>query len=456
VEAPLPEASVGFRHVPIGSCEDYPEETRSLEGARRDFEALRAMGVSTLRVSLGWDELEPVRDQYEFAFWDAFVELASAHGVELIPYVAYTPEWNASGGGPGDFWRSPPRDLDQFAELMSLLAARYRGRIRSWELWNEPDNRDYWRGSTAEYADLLRKGADAVHAVDERLSVVSGGLAGQLEFLDELFEQHDAARFVDVVNLHAYRETWNPEPIETLSGYVAEASELIQRHGGRQALWAAEVGYSNFREGQRVSDSVSAWFAHEHTLDGQAVVLVRCLTLLLASPSLSLVAWYELKDAPASDAVIGDANNRHLGVLFSDYRAKPARSALQLMVRLFGEGFQPLTQGLHIEPARSANSGARQVHAFLTPRRSVVVIGWLGKPAFPPVGPAAGEARDERRDALRLRLPYAAGASPLRFDALGRELGPLPWRALPGATELELELRGDDVQIVELPLRPGG
>jgi class 3 adenylate cyclase len=455
-EAPLPTPRVVFRQVPIGSCEDYPEEMRSIEGARRDFEALQAMGVHTLRVSLGWDELEPARDQYEFGFWDAFVELAGAHEIELIPYVAYTPEWNASGGGPGDFWRSPPRDLDQFAELMGLLAARYRGRIRSWELWNEPDNRDYWRGSVAEYAELLRRGADAVHAVDERLAVVSGGLAGHLEFLDELFEQQDAARFVDVVNLHAYYETWNPEPLEALSGYVAAASELVQRHGGRQSLWAAEVGYSDFRDGPRVSDATSAWYVHEHTLEYQAVVLVRTLTLLLSSPSISLIAWYELKDLPAAAAVIGDANNRHLGVLFSDDRAKPARAALAWMVRSFGDGFQPLSEGLQVEPARSANSAARQLYAFLTPRRSVLVIGWLAKPAAPPVGSAPGGARDERRDALLLRLPYAARSSALRFDALGRELGPAPWRALPGATELQLELRGDDVEIVELPVRAGG
>jgi hypothetical protein len=194
---------------------------------------------------------------------------------------------------------------------------------------------------------------------------------------------------------------------------------------------------------------------HEHTLEYQAVVLVRSLALLLSSPAVSLIAWYELKDPPATDAVIGDANNRHLGVLFSDYRSKPARAALAWMVRLFADGFQPVTEGVHIEPARSADSRARQVHAFLTPR-SLVVIGWLGQPLAPPLSGVPGQERDERRDAVRIRLPYAARAPALRFDARGRELGPARALALPGATELQLELRGDDVQIVELPVRSGG
>src|SRR3954452_15857047 len=70
-----PEPSA-WRHVPIGLCEDYPEESRSLEGARQDFELLRRLGVNTLRVSFGWDAIEPERDRYELEFWDAFVDMA--------------------------------------------------------------------------------------------------------------------------------------------------------------------------------------------------------------------------------------------------------------------------------------------------------------------------------------------------------------------------------------------
>lgn len=38
---------------------------------------------------------------------------------------------------------------------MRVIAARYRGQIRSWELWNEPDNPAYWLGTTAPFAELV-------------------------------------------------------------------------------------------------------------------------------------------------------------------------------------------------------------------------------------------------------------------------------------------------------------
>jgi hypothetical protein len=450
-----PPQNDGWRHVPIGLCEDYPEESRSLAGVQRDLELLEKIGVNTLRVSLGWDGIEPQKDQYDLAFWDAFVELATARGVTLIPYVAYTPAWNSTGSSE-DSWKAPPRDTAELGELLALLAGRYRGRIKSWEIWNEPDNKDYWTGSVAEYAELLRVGSAAVRGVDPALSVVAGGLAGRVEFLTELFDDFDAAALVNVVNLHSYYETWNPEPLETIPEYVAQVAALLERHGGRQDVWMAEVGYSDYREGSRVSDYTSSRYSYEHTLDYQAVVLVRTLALSMASPAISLVAWYELKDPPATDAMIGDVNNRHLGVVFNDYEPKPALAALGFMNRLFAGGFRVVDDRLRVEHPGATGDvhAARQAHAFLTPEQTLVVIAWLGTPGrgSQSAERASGQAEDERHEIWRIRAPFSPMGEATFHGARGDERKRVP--AAPGAreTELTLELRGGDVQVITLPV----
>jgi hypothetical protein len=450
---PPPPSTVGpstptFRRVTIGLCEDYPEESRSLEQAREDFELLRRLGIDTLRISLGWDAIEPERDRYDFGFWDAFVDLAvREYGLRLLPYVAYTPAWN-SDGGEDEHWKTPPREPAEFAELMGLLASRHAGRIHSWELWNEPDNRDYWLGSAEQYAELARLGAAAVHAVNPELDVVSGGLAGRIEFLRELFERFDAASYLDVVNLHAYYETWNPAPLETLAEYVAEAEQIVQRHGGRQALWMAEIGYGNYRDGARVSAYTSARFAYEHTLEYQAVALVRSAALLLASPAVSLVAWYELKDPPLTDAMIGDVNNRHLGVAFADREPKPAAAALAFIEREFEAGFRSIDDRVRVEP--EPGSAGAEVRAFLTARHTLVVIAWLATPATVPAG-GAGEARDERRATLRLRAPFRAAGALTYYDALGRARRRVP---LDSGVDIgvQLDLVGGEVVVAQVPV----
>jgi hypothetical protein len=52
-------------------------------------------------------------------------------GIKLIPYVCYTPQWAATDDG-ADFWRSPPRDPEDFARFMTTNVGRYKHAIHSW------------------------------------------------------------------------------------------------------------------------------------------------------------------------------------------------------------------------------------------------------------------------------------------------------------------------------------
>jgi hypothetical protein len=436
-------------------CEDYPEETRTLDEARRDFAVLRAAGVGVLRVSIGWDGVEPEKDHYDLAFWDAFVELAAEARITLLPYVAYTPRWNSDGGAE-DYWKTPPRDLAEFGELMQLLATRYRGRIHSWEIWNEPDNRDYWLGTAAQYGALLKTGAAAVHAADPALEVVFGGLAGGVPFLRQLFEEQQAADSVDVVNLHSYYETWNPNPLETLPSYVDEVSAVIARHGRRQPIWMAEVGYSDWRPA--ATRAFAPRYGYEHSAEFQAVMLVRTLALLFAKPAVSLVAWYELKDPRATAAMIGDDNNRHLGVMTESYRPKPAFDALSLMSRLFRAGFRPADAELRVLPTLGSEL---ELHGFLTADRELVLIAWLRTRSLtptqapPPPAPNGDETMlvDTRHEHVQLTALHSTRSAPVWFDQRGRRLGAgLKARALAGRTELTFDLSGGEVRIIELPI----
>jgi len=394
-------------------------------------------------VSIGWDGIEPEKDRYDLAFWDAFVDLAQAHGIRLIPYVAYTPRWN-SDGGANDYWKTPPRDLAEFAEIMRILATRYRGRIQSWELWNEPDNRDYWLGTVAQYSALLETGAAAVHGVDPRLQVVSGGLAGGVAFFRELFEQKRAANAIDVVNLHSYYETWNPNPLETIVSYVQQVDEIVRRNGGTQRLWMAEVGYSDWQG--PVGAPGPTHSAFEHTADYQATMLVKTLALSFSQPSVSLVAWYELKDPRANDAMIGDDNNRHLGIAYADYRPKPAMAALAFMNRLFAAGFREADAELSVAPKPS---GDLELHAFVTAHDTLLLITWLRTRSLT----MAPNASDARRERVRVTVPHAAVGAARSFDELGRPLAaPVDTQIEAGKTKLTLDVTAGEVRIVELPI----
>src|SRR5512135_3339829 len=62
-----------YYHVPIGLCEDYPEESTTLEIIRADMEMMKRTGIDLLRISFGWDGIETERGKYRWGFWDDYV-----------------------------------------------------------------------------------------------------------------------------------------------------------------------------------------------------------------------------------------------------------------------------------------------------------------------------------------------------------------------------------------------
>jgi hypothetical protein len=439
--APHAESAGEFRDVPIGLCEDHPPESTSEQRMREDFRALQRSGVRLLRVSFGWDDLEPQRDQYDFSPVEQTLSMAAEFGVRLIPYVCYTPEWLApKGAQSNEVYRSAPADVGEFEQLMELLATRYRGRFASWELWNEPDNREYWLGTTAEYAALVAAGSRGVKRGDPAARVVLGGIAGNLEFLEELLTKHDVARAVDVVNLHSYSETWNGEPLEGLSDYLRRAAELVRAHGEGEPLWLAEVGYSSFRRGTFVSEWYSARFDFEHTPSYQASALLRVLAMARAVPAVELIAWYELRDLPPGTEVIGDHNNRHLGVLDSNGQPKPAFHALTRSLPLLSGALRPLAVRVR---ASSEEAASRvEARAFQRADGQCLIVAWLARQrlSVPP-------ARVRARFALDVGSSRSVGRAD---DALGELSSELAYDARSPLVTSELELHPERTHVIAI------
>ena len=434
-----------WQKTAIGLCEDYPEETRSIAAARQDLAAAHAAGATVLRIAFGWDAMEPEPGKYDWTFWDDFVQLATSYNIRLIPYVCYTPKWAATDQGK-NYWRSPPRDPADFARFVAVLVRRYHTRIHSWELWNEPDNQAYWLGSPAQFAALVRAGSASVRRVDPKATIVLGGIAGELDFLAKLLRDEELGPFVDVINIHSYYETWHPSPIEHLPAYIDAAHGLIADTGGRQALWMAETGYSSVGDRADVSGVYRAHFRGEHTEAAQAGALVRTFATALATEKLSLIAWYRINDLTSGQDVIGDDNNRHLGLRRVDGAAKPALGAFTFIAQRFERGYETLAPSFTME---GNASGQPEVRAFRVRDDHRIVFAWLSTPDEP-AAPRPGA--DVRSANVQIVVP-GVRASNVRFrNAQGQAIAgdDATWREIGSETKLMLTLRGGEVVIAEI------
>jgi hypothetical protein len=370
-----------FPHTAMATAigDDYFDGTSPPERVKRHFQVARQLGVQYLRCAFSWNGIEKEQGKYDWSFWDGLVNSAEENQIGLIPYVAYTPQWAARDAQ--DFWKQPPRDPALYADFMNRIAARYRGRVRSWEIWNEPDNRDYFTGTADEFATLAIAAARSIRAADPDAILVLGGMAyGPGDFFRSVISDRHLDRYVDVVATHGYPETWLNERAEVIfQQWIPAMSQMIAADQSGAGLWINEMGYADYRYAPDKASvyGVDVFYDYEHTRRYQAVMLFKFFVMALASQRVSLAGWYRIDDFPASETRLGsDLVNYHLGVVDDHGKAKPARFALSFFNRLFAE---PATKvEAHVDgPAGSA----AVVNVFRTEANRVIVTGWLRSPS---------------------------------------------------------------------------
>jgi polysaccharide biosynthesis protein PslG len=315
------------KRLQFSILEDY-DKGEDLTEVAKDFDLFRELGVTTWRGSFGWDDYEPRRGAYDFAWLHRFADLAASKGIKLRPYIGYTPAWAAAGGSDPQVWNDPPTDLDDWYEFVRTLAAEMRRHtnIVSYEIYNEENVKQWWDGSAAAYDQVLRRGADAIKAGNPDAQLLLGGMVyPDLEWLESVCGDGGGGRRVHVIPFHAYPETWTP-PDVTVENYLGSGFEERFVRGadaacGPKALWINETGYATTK-GRTEVDQARWW--------------VRAAATFTAEPRIEHIGIYEIKDLRPDRPAIGDAPNYHLGLTRADREKKLAFGTVARLVSMLG------------------------------------------------------------------------------------------------------------------------
>ena len=107
--------------------------------------------------------------------------------------------------------------MDDWRVYVRTVSQRYKGRIQAYEIWNEPNLKEFWTGSVEQMVTLTRVASAVIRGVDPQAIVVSpsptseGGLKWLAQFLSKRGGQD-----VDVVGYHFYVTSKPPEAIVRL------------------------------------------------------------------------------------------------------------------------------------------------------------------------------------------------------------------------------------------------
>ncbi|MBX9723391.1 MAG: endo-1,4-beta-xylanase [Candidatus Obscuribacterales bacterium] len=176
----------------------------------RQFELLEKAGVKWCRVGIPWELIQPKPAHWEWAPADYVVECAERHHVQLLWLLGNTATWDSRSHE----WNGVPNDLGKkdgyYTRFVRQLALRYKGKIRYWEIRNEPNLEYMWHGSMKDYATYLGQSYRIIKGVDSDSQIVLGGLGGpldkQLKFFRSLVsEMRKRGQLTfDIANFHVY------------------------------------------------------------------------------------------------------------------------------------------------------------------------------------------------------------------------------------------------------------
>ena len=123
--------------------------TIGCEGLDRDFDDftkfrdyLEPLGIKTIRLQAGWAKTEKVKGQLDFTWLDEIVDYAVGHGLNVLLETGYgNPVYGEGGGGMllGAAFPSSPEAWAAWDHWVDELSKRYKGKVRDWAMWNEPD-----------------------------------------------------------------------------------------------------------------------------------------------------------------------------------------------------------------------------------------------------------------------------------------------------------------------------
>ncbi len=235
-------------------------------------------GFHWLRQEFVWEDIEihgkgdfedrrhePYRSAW--AKYDQIVDLAEQHNMELIVRLSNPPAWSRAAGNEAGT-KAPPDDYADYADFVAAVVERYRGRIRYYQLWNEPNCCEEWGTAPIDpegYVALLKAGAEAARAADPNVVIIAAALsatidlqpndpAGDHKFNDALFLQRmynaGAAEYFDIMAVQGYGlwsgptdSRMNPRVLNIARhGFIRDM--MVNNGDADKPIWISEMNWN--------------------------------------------------------------------------------------------------------------------------------------------------------------------------------------------------------------------
>jgi hypothetical protein len=284
----------------------------------KSIERMKEAGVGWVRMDFLWQDIEPEEGKFDFSRYDSIVELLSRNNIHLLGIFNYSTTWAASSRQ----WNSPPDKNETFVRYAVKVIERYKGKVKHWEVWNEPDSATYWSGQDGlkSYCKLLKDVYIAAKKADPDCKVLNGGLANGLASVNRLYD-NGARDYFDILNIHFFESPLHEGAIKAVVAYPKLAYKVMMRNGdAHKKIWITEIGCPGIKRGVKTENW---WMGKNPGEKQQAEWLKKVYAELLKDGNVEKIFWAFFRDCYAHWGTGVD----YFGIIRWDYSRKPAFKA---------------------------------------------------------------------------------------------------------------------------------
>lgn len=297
---------------------------RELFDPEKCYGPLGRTGVKWARCQTGWSRCEKSRGVYDFAWLDRVVDRLQEEKIQPWFNVGYGNSlymnnlYSSAAVGCVPFYYGDEA-LNAWKNYIRAMAKHFKGRVRHFEIWNEPNLTGFWQPKNPaplEYAKLIRLTGKIIR---EEIpdAKIGACVSGTYSWFSSKLLDSGIASELSFFSVHHYCI----QPELNYRKDMEALRRLLDANGGKHVnLWQGESGYAS-------------WFPPHHWLNvyqtqserNQAVWMLRRY-VVDRSLNLQLSSFFHMADMMMNkEYVIGD-----------EVRPKPARQGI-----LNGDDYSP-------------------------------------------------------------------------------------------------------------------
>ena len=241
------------------------------------------------RQGFAWNDIEisakgnftDTRNVPEVSAWDKYDRIVDAyqrHGIEIIARLDSPPVWARI---PGDdvqtYHKGPPAHNEDYGDFVAAVAQRYKGKIKYFQIWNEPNLFGEWGGyavSPEDYTALLKVAHDRIKEVNPDAVIITAALAPTADnslrnlndvlFLEGMYGA-GASPYFDILSTMLYGLGQSPEERRTDLKRLNFSRpillrQVMERNGdANKAIWISEYAWISLPPDFKGDPSRNIW-----------------------------------------------------------------------------------------------------------------------------------------------------------------------------------------------------